>query len=502
MYLSISKLLFKMESNGLYIVSIISNILESENIQKSRKDVYQMLLSDKNYPSVLSILHTLKLYGIKCNVYHASYKSLKESKGYKIVHTSNNEGHFYLYDSKMDKVMLNDGNKTCISEQEFIDRWDGVVVIVERANNKRKLFYNNVSLKLCISILLLVSLLFSFIEAKKETTLFILNLCGIFISVLLLLKDYHEYEELPLCHIKKKFNCEKVHKNSPIRHLNNISFALFPLLFFLGVILQNIIVAHQTIFTYTIYAIAIIVSLIMVYLQTFIIRKYCILCLFISFIVFIGAVVIYSTKIDYFCSIKGDILSFLLSFIICFYINEKLKIDRKLNSVMIQLLKFKRDKRIFKLLSSQSEDVEFYSYCMKFGNDNAENIIHTFLQPKCKYCKKVISEMSSLIHSNSNITWLVSINGINNNEHFVRCNELQLKTMQLYKENKEKALDYFLNGNIANSLEIEEDVIKQFKWQLKEIKEHNIASYPMVIFNGKKLPPEYQISDLIYQIQL
>ena len=125
-----------MDNNGLYIVSIIHKILESENIQKSRKDVYQMLLSDKHYPGILSILNTLKLYGIKCNAYHATYKSLKESKGYKIIHTKDDEGHFYLYDNKKDKVLLNDGSKTYISEQEFIDRWDGIVAIVERTNNE------------------------------------------------------------------------------------------------------------------------------------------------------------------------------------------------------------------------------------------------------------------------------------------------------------------------------------------------------------------------------
>lgn len=310
-----------MDNNGLYIVSIIHKILESENIQKSRKDVYQMLLSDKHYPGILSILNTLKLYGIKCNAYHATYKSLKESKGYKIIHTKDDEGHFYLYDNKKDKVLLNDGSKTYISEQEFIDRWDGIVAIVERTNNKRKSFYNFVPLKLCFAILLLVPLLYSVIEEKKETTLFILNLCGVFISSLLLLKDYHEYEELPFCHIKKKFNCEIVHKNSPIRYLHNTSFALFPLLFFLGITLQNIIVAYQTIFIYMIYAIAIVFSIIMACFQIFIIRRYCLLCLVISLIVLIEATIIYNMGLCYAYNIKGDIASFLLASVICFFIN-------------------------------------------------------------------------------------------------------------------------------------------------------------------------------------
>ena len=489
-----------MDNNGLYIVSIIRYILESEKIQKSSKDVYKMLLSDKHYPNLLSILNTLKFYGIEYNAYQANYESLQESKGYKIIHTSDNEGHFYLYEYKGDKVLLNDGTKTYISEQEFKDRWDGVVVIVKQTNNKRNPFYYFTSLKLSILIILFTLLLYSFITANIGTSLFLLNALGAFISGLLLKKDYHEYEELPFCHIKKKFNCELVNKNNPIHFFSNTSFALFPLLFFIGIILQNIIVTYQTIFTYIAYVIAVVVSMLMLCVQTLIIKKYCILCLTISLIVLIETGIIYNTEISYVYNIRGDSISFLLAFVICFVINEKLKADRNLISATIQLLKFKRDKIIFNLLCSKSEEIEFKSYCMKFGNDNADNIIHTFLQPQCKYCKNVIREMSTLIRSNHNITWLVSINGINNRKNFVRCNELQLKAMQLYKENKEEALDFLLNGSIGNSLKIEDDVIKQFRCQLEEIEEHDIAYYPMILFNGKKLPREYQISDLTYQL--
>jgi hypothetical protein len=73
-----------MKKDSLYIISIIQSILKNENIQSNREEIYQMLLSDKSYPSILSIINTLKIWGINCNAYQADYKSLVENEGYKI----------------------------------------------------------------------------------------------------------------------------------------------------------------------------------------------------------------------------------------------------------------------------------------------------------------------------------------------------------------------------------------------------------------------------------
>lgn len=125
-----------MKKDSLYIISIIQSILKNENIQSNREEIYQMLLSDKSYPSILSIINTLKIWGINCNAYQSDYKSLVENEGYKIVHTTDNEGHFYLFENRGENVLLNDGEKNIISQREFFQRWDGIIAIAERKIKK------------------------------------------------------------------------------------------------------------------------------------------------------------------------------------------------------------------------------------------------------------------------------------------------------------------------------------------------------------------------------
>lgn len=491
-----------MKKDSLYIISIIQSILKNENIQSNREEIYQMLLSDKSYPSILSIINTLKIWGVNCNAYQADYKSLVENEGYKIVHTTDNEGHFYLFENRGENVLLNDGEKNIISQQEFFQRWDGIIAIAERKIKKNIAWDRYTILKKILISLFLIGLVYTMKESFNDATLLMLNLAGIFVSLIVVSADYHEYKDIPFCYINERFNCKEVHKHNPLAKINNVSFAFLPLLYFLYYTIQEMTNSYHTPIVYFFTSIALVTSLVMVGYQSIVIRKYCTLCLSISLIISIEFVLTFSSNTNYTNEVKGDLVSLVLAIILCFLIKERFKVDRDLISTKIFLSRFKRNKEIFRFLLKQSEPIRVSTFCMEFGEYNSENVIHTFLQPNCVHCKKIIEEMTTLILFHKNIKWLISLSGINSddNDSFIRYNHTQLQILQTYKENKENTLQLLFHEKKCDKLNITDETVEIFRQQLKDINELRLKYLPLVSFNGRKLPWNYQISDLNFYL--
>ena len=64
-----------MKNGSLYMVSIVWRILHSQGMKVNRSEVYEVLLSDASYPSVLSIVNTFNFFGFESEVYLSDYES-------------------------------------------------------------------------------------------------------------------------------------------------------------------------------------------------------------------------------------------------------------------------------------------------------------------------------------------------------------------------------------------------------------------------------------------
>ena len=110
--------------------------------------------------------------------------------------------------------------------------------------------------------------------------------------------------------------------------------------------------------------------------------------------------------------------------------------------------------------------------------------------------------MTTLILFHKNIKWLISLSGINSddNDSFIRYNHTQLQILQTYKENKENTLQLLFHEKKCDKLNITDETVEIFRQQLKDINELRLKYLPLVSFNGRKLPWNYQISDLNFYL--
>lgn len=316
-------------------------------MKASRSKVYQVLLSDASYPSVLSIVNTFNFFGVDSEAYQANYENLQTVECPAIVHTLDGGGHFYLYERQENGIGLYDGEERKVSTEEFLKHWDGILVLVNSlaTRRNRSLLHFPWEPSLIVSFILF-SIIFASLSHLTLTYL-ALNLCGAFIPALLVLRHYHEYEDAPFCHIGKSSDCEAVQQRSPLRRFDGVCFALLPLLYFVGTSLYVAFGLMHTRFVYAIGWIALAVVLAMVGFQVVVIRKYCLLCLAISCLVVLECVILYVLGFPSAAGFSRGCVAFFLAAVFCYVLAVKLNADRMMVEKILSLLRFKRNGRVF-----------------------------------------------------------------------------------------------------------------------------------------------------------
>lgn len=490
-----------MKNGSLYMVSIVWRILHSQDMKINRSEVYKVLLSDASYPSVLSIVNTFNFFGVGSEVYLSDYESLQENTYPVIVHTLEDGGHFYLYEQQGNSIYLYDGEGRRVSKEEFLRLWDGVIVLVNSLTTKRYKHFLHFPWELGLAtFFLLLSIVFGTLSLFTLTYL-MLNLCGAFVSALLVLRHYHEYEDIPLCHIGKSFDCMAVQHRRPLRHFDDVCFALLPLFYFVGITLCTAFGQIHTRFVYVIEWIAVAVALAMVGLQALVIRKYCLLCLTISFLVSLKCIILYVLGFPSAAGFNRGCVAFSLASVLCYVFAVKLNADRVIVGKSLSLLRFKRNGRVFRMLLNEGRELMVKSSCMVYGEIDAPITVHTFLRPHCRHCKKVVACMKHLLDMHKRIRWLISMDGFLDAQQSVEANLEQLIVLQTYKHDKVRALSILVDGfSIADysMRNITENTIAEFKEQLEEMKANGIDAFPIITIDGHVMPREYEVEDLLY----
>lgn len=117
-----------------YMITIIQYVLSAYKIRGKRSDIYKILYSDPTFPSAVAIINTLSYYGIRINAYKADFQQIVKNDNIMIAHCRVNEGRFYIIKEILDDyIVLYDGNNHKIPSNEFLDRWDGIVLVTEKA---------------------------------------------------------------------------------------------------------------------------------------------------------------------------------------------------------------------------------------------------------------------------------------------------------------------------------------------------------------------------------
>src|SRR5690606_26244190 len=301
------------------------------------------------------------------------------------------------------------GKITKITFDEFKNIWDGLVLAVEE--NELAVEENEIKEKPKSSVsedkkiwfaVLLVLLLFGGLLNQINSEVFLwnytaflfLSIIGLLLGIFIIQESLGEVNPVvsKICNgSNKTVSCDSVVKSNESKLLFGISFSDLPIVFFFANLF--LIVAKPTFFEPIGFFCLLSVPVILysVYLQQFKIKKWCILCLGVSFVLFLQAIIFLFSYDEMAWNIY-EYLQYVITVIVAWFLwktVEKVLISRNdLVSKNRTLFRFKRNFEIFDFLSDKNTVTENIKQLKGITVNNKENPVklRLFLSPGCGHC--------------------------------------------------------------------------------------------------------------------
>lgn len=503
------------------MISVLKKYLEQNrhgSLVEEFKDVY---LSHPNYPSLYSITDTLDVLGIEnmaANVPKNQLENLPEQFIASIKKDKDLEG--FVFVNKNDKSILYEtesGEKHNLSLDEFRDLWDGLILAIEKNEKTTDLKKSNLKATASFGILALVCLISIFAYGFEIYGLVfrILSLAGLFASIFILQEKNEEGNELvsKICSFSPKTSCDSVIRSKNSQITKWLGFADLPILFFsinfIAVSLGNIsfgIIGLLSLFSLPI-------CLYSIYLQKAKLKKWCILCLFISSLI-IAQSLLYVFNIT---TLEINSIALIHYFIIAaisgsvwFYTKKVMEERKNLATKNKELFRFKRNFSIFDFLAAEVKEQHQLTQLksINIGNPNASLTLRLFLSPSCGHCHRAYQkgkEFVAMYPEKIKLAVYFNLNVENTENPYLEIAK-NLLHIHLGDGNILQALEdwHVLNLNLEDWLkkwkqptiseEAEAELNEQYQWCVKN--EFNYT--PVKIIDYKLLPREYEIDEIKY----
>lgn len=488
-----------------YIIDIIKYMLSRNEIYASRKNIYKVLCSDSTYPSLASVSSTLSYFGVKTNAFITDLEHLKSYKDV-IVHLKNADGHFFVM-RKIDdnNIILYDGVNKPLTINEFKNLWDGVLLIPDAVATS-KISKNLFKYILPFMAIMVIMAYCLFVTDNKSSIMIFGDFFGGICSIMLFNQYLYDFIANPFCKIGNKIDCGYVAQMNPFGRFINIDLPVVGIFFFIFDILYLVLCGMLDILISSVYILSSCFMLTLLLYQIFKIKKYCIYCLVIAFIVVCKLFFVFpiNTNISlssFFYFIESAFIAYLLCYII-----HKNGIENKqsLNNE-INLLKLKRNINIFRYLYKSNCNINLPTdNALKFGNEKGDLIITTIIDLDCKHCHKLVEDVSALITMfPDKFLWNVILAGNSVNQvidqQFISENWRQLYLYSKYGISKDKCLKALKHLKFKRKkMRYSNNILEGYKDVLHNLKNIVVKHYPIILINGIILPQEYVVSDLQY----
>ena len=504
------------------MVNLLKKYLHKNGYGNQKEAFEDLFLSHPNYPSLFAITDSLDVLSIE----NLAIKVPKEQ------FIDLPESFLALYNGNI--VLTKKTNKSVIIENdtekqqkltfnEFLSGWEEVIIAIEPNVNPilKKEMTNTKWGFFILPFIALVLVSTTFMNYNLNSIVLLsTSIIGFILSVFIVQEKFGIKTELTskLCNINPNVSCDSVIKSEKSEINKWIGFSDLPLLFFsisiLSILIQpefsNKIVAFISLLAVPAIAYSI-------WLQKFEIKKWCVLCLAVSFVIVLQSVVFTLGNETGFNYVITDFRIFIFSTILLSsiwfslkpIIQNKIKFEKEAN----ELMRFKRNFDVFQFLSKDIEEYDDFEKLtgIEFGNKNAATQITLILSPTCGHCHKAFEEAYALFQKYSektHVTILFNINPENEDNTFRIVVETLLA---LNEQDPEKAKEAIIDWHI-NRLELEnwkrkwiiesphllinKQLQNQYYWCLKN--EFNYT--PVKIINNNLFPEGYEIKELKYFI--
>ena len=512
------------------LLYILKKLLQENKIKFDEKELEFQLLSHPSYPSLHSVTGVLNHFGItnlaiEVSPNKESYKLLPKL----FIAYIKNEGIdnlalVRLTDSYVE-VVINNKKKIHLSVDDFLDYWTGIIVVIEKDNeityqeNKSK---NKFSSILNLLTFISITALFLFFNNNQISLIhFILSLIGFALSIIIVKHElgFNSAIAEKLCSVNiKKVNCDDVLKSKGSNFFGLLKLSDIGIIYFSSLFLSCLIFSINN-SNYNIISLisilAIPFTIYSVTYQMFVIKKWCVLCLSIIFILWLQFACIYFTEIKFQYSLNSGIqlfLNFLIISSLWLFIRPKLNKEQEYKHLLIKHYKFKRNYELFKALLSKKEAkptmIESDDDII-LGNPKANLKIFIITNPLCGFCKETHKVIEKLLKSYYNQLQIIVRFNVSLKDNATDT-KIVLELLNIYKHKGIKqclqAMHEVYNGlntekwgNLKNkySSEHTEHLLKTKNW----CKQINVNFTPEILINGYSFPREFEQIDLFYFIE-
>ena len=470
--------------------------------------------SHPNYPSALAFSDTLNFLGVKNDAYNLEKEYWEELPEEFIIIYDNNFALIKKENSAF-KVYSEDV-KTITKEDLYKNSTDFVLLFKKEENLKSK---NANSYKNWVFAILGLLLLYSVFQQNWYELFFnLLSIVGIYVSLELFNKKFGQNSVVlnNICGVNAnnlQSNCSKIIDSDKI-NIFGLKISDFSLVYFIWILLVGIFIPVTALVLKIVTAITILIILYSLFIQVFVEKALCKICLVIIGILLlqIAFAQFYFSSIFNVNTIILSILAFVISFSSLAFINDILNQKEDLKKSNLQNLKFKRNYELFKRELLLSSKINFKNNEAGFflGNKGAKLHLSLVSNPYCGYCKQAHEILEKLLKKYpEDISAQIRFNYFSDNSNKEYTQLLQLLNATYKNESEQIFLNLLENWLVNKDLKkiksqtspIEkEDSLDSFIAIANENKDNNFTFTPLLLINGYQFPDKYDREDIFYFI--
>ncbi|WP_422859912.1 vitamin K epoxide reductase family protein [Flagellimonas sp. S174] len=376
--------------------------LKALNIKVSSSELKLQLFSHPYTPSLFAVSETLnflKIDNVAAEVEHRQLEYLPDN----FIALINDDGkeEYFAHVKKLKRSIQLNEQRGHISYEDFCKMWSGVVLIAEKNDEKRRNTLTKNSI--ILYTLLLIPLIFFW--SKPLILIYgILGIIGLVLSeeIFKTTNQVDSYLADKICGNEEKGKgCSTVLNDTRYR-LFSFSLNDFLFSFFISTLVYTL---WNTIFDVThilLYVVAFLMVCATIFIQKFIVKSWCRLCLLSSFciigqaiLVFVHnfyiqkEVVLYSEAGSFVAKATIFVFLFTLSLLMVDQYRRLRKNNYQMTKDVIELLRFKRSPKVVSQMISSGKKISSFIDLNPLGHNNTEahHIIRLVISTTCNFCK-------------------------------------------------------------------------------------------------------------------